>query len=97
LSKTFRHNSIPENKQNEPSRVEIQERNAVPQVAREKKRLFPFLTGAVVLIALAGIGVETRFSITPPTQRHSNKAAEMTVAVVHPQKASITIPRDGAT
>jgi RND family efflux transporter MFP subunit len=70
--------------------VEIQERTAVPQIRRKRKMNFSFPAGAVVLIALAAIGVEMRSSRTQPIQQH--KAAEMTVAVVHPQKASITIP-----
>ena len=45
-----------------------------------------------MLIALAAIGIELRSSRTQPSQRLSNKAAEMTVTVVHPQKASFTIP-----
>jgi RND family efflux transporter MFP subunit len=72
--------------------AEVNERKAVPQIARKGKIKFSFLAGAVVLIALAAIGIEMRFSITQPTQQHSNTAAEMTVTVVHPQKASITIP-----
>jgi RND family efflux transporter MFP subunit len=72
--------------------VEIQERKSVPHIARKSRRKFSFLPGAVVLIALAAIGIELRSSRTQPSQRLSNKAAEMTVTVVHPQKASITIP-----
>ena len=72
--------------------VETNEREAVPQLARERKIKFSFSAGAVVLIALAAIGVEMRSPRTQPIQQHSNKAAEMSVAVVHPQKASITIP-----
>jgi RND family efflux transporter MFP subunit len=72
--------------------VEIQERKAVPPIARKRKIKFSFLAGAVLLIALAAIGVEMRSSRTQPIQQHANKAAEMSVAVVHPQKASITIP-----
>ena len=72
--------------------VEIQERKSVPQIARKRKIKFSFLAGAVVLIALAAIGVEMRSSRTQSIQQHSNEAAEMTVTVVHPQKASITIP-----
>jgi RND family efflux transporter MFP subunit len=71
---------------------EIQERKSVPQIARKSRRKFSFLPGAVVLIALAAIGIELRSSRTQPSQQHPNKAAEMTVTVVHPQKASITIP-----
>ena len=72
--------------------VEIQERKAVPPIARKRKIKFSFLAGAVLLIALAAIGVEMRSSRTQSIQQHANKAAEMSVAVVHPQKASITIP-----
>jgi RND family efflux transporter MFP subunit len=72
--------------------VEIQERKSVPHITRKSRRKFSFLPGAVVLIALAAIGIELRSSRTQPSQRLSNKAAEMTVTVVHPQKASITIP-----
>jgi len=64
----------------------------VPPIARKRKIKFSFLAGAVLLIALAAIGVEMRSSRTQPIQQHANKAAEMSVAVVHPQKASITIP-----
>src|SRR5580692_6470939 len=72
--------------------VEILERKGVPQIARKRKIKFSFLAGAVVLMALVAIGVELRSSRTQLIQQHANKAAEMTVAVVHPQKASITIP-----
>jgi RND family efflux transporter MFP subunit len=72
--------------------VEIQERKTAPKIAWKGKIKFSFLGGAIVLIALAAIGVEMRTSRRQPIQRHSDKAAEMTVTVVHPQKASITIP-----
>jgi hypothetical protein len=72
--------------------VEIQEHKSVSQIARKSRRKFSFLAGAVVLIALATIGVEMRATRTQPIQQHSNKAAESTVTVVHPQKAWITIP-----
>src|SRR5208283_5528766 len=72
--------------------VEIQEREAVPQIVRKRKVRFSFLAGAIVLVALAAIGVVMRSSLTQPIQQHSNKAAETTVTIVHPQKASITIP-----
>jgi RND family efflux transporter MFP subunit len=72
--------------------VEIQERNAVPQVARKRKIIFFSLPAAAVLIALAAIKVDTPSSTTQSTQPHSTSAAPTTVTVVHPQKASITIP-----
>ena len=72
--------------------VEFQEHKSVPQNAGKRRIKFFFLAGAVGLIALAAIRIEARFSRTQSIQQHSNKAAESTVTVVHPQKASITIP-----
>jgi len=72
--------------------VEILERKGVSQIARKRKIEFSFLAGAVVLMALVAIGVELRSSRTQLIQQHANKTAEMTVAVVHPQKVSINIP-----
>ena len=72
--------------------VEIQEHKSAPRIARKRRIEFPFLAGAVVLIALAVIGVEVRSSRTQAVRQRSQPAAGMTVAVVHPQKASITIP-----
>jgi RND family efflux transporter MFP subunit len=72
--------------------VAIQEHKAVPPIARKARKKFPFLAGAVVLIALAAIGVAIRASKTQPIQLPANKAAETTVTVIHPQKAPIMIP-----
>jgi len=72
--------------------VEIQEHKSAPRIARKRRIEFPFLAGAVVLIALAAIGVEVRSSRTQAVRQRSQPAAESTVTVVHPQKASITIP-----
>jgi RND family efflux transporter MFP subunit len=73
--------------------AEIQEEEkSVPKSPRTKRPRSPFLAGVVVLVALAIIGVEVWSSKTKPLQQHPNKAAQMTVTVVHPQKASITIP-----
>jgi RND family efflux transporter MFP subunit len=72
--------------------VEIQDRKAAPKIAGKRKKEFSLLAGAVVLIALAAVVVEMPASRTQPVQPHSDRAAVMTVTVVHPQKASITIP-----
>ena len=72
--------------------AEVHEREAVrPNVQKRKLRL-TLLAGAVVLFALAALGIELWFSRTRPIQQHSNKVFEMTVTAVHPQKALITIP-----
>jgi RND family efflux transporter MFP subunit len=72
--------------------VEIQEGKAAPKMVRKRKREFSFLAGAVVLIALAAVVAKLTAPRTQPVQGHSDDAAEMTVTVVHPQKASISIP-----
>jgi RND family efflux transporter MFP subunit len=72
--------------------IEIQEEEkSVPQSPRTRRPRAPFLAGAVVLVALAIIGVEVWSSKTKPLQHYTNNA-EMTVAVFHPQKAAINIP-----
>jgi RND family efflux transporter MFP subunit len=72
--------------------AEIQEREAAPQIVKKGKLRLHFLAGAIVLVALAALGIESWFSRSQPIQERSNKDAAMTVTVVHPQKASITIP-----
>src|ERR1700730_9220389 len=72
--------------------VEIQEGKAAPKIVRKRKREFSFLAAAVALIALAGVVAKMPAPRTQPVQGHSDDAAEMTVTVVHPQKASISIP-----
>ena len=78
--------------QGNSSVVEIQEQKSVPATARKGRVNLSFAAGAVVLVALAAFGVELRFATAHKIQRHSNKPVEMTVTVVHPQKASVTIP-----
>jgi RND family efflux transporter MFP subunit len=72
--------------------AEIREREAVPQVSRKKGGKFPILAGVVVLVALAAIGIEVRSSRTQAIQPHPDKAAAMTVTVVHPGKYSTIVP-----
>jgi RND family efflux transporter MFP subunit len=72
--------------------VEVQEHKSAPRIARKRRRKFSFLAGAFVLIALIAIGIGVWSSRTHPVQQPSDTAAEMAVTVVHPQKASITIP-----
>ncbi len=72
------------------SLVEISEQKSAPQRAEKTRRKFPFLAGAVVLIALAVIGSKVRPSRTEAVRQRWQPVAEVTV--VHPQKAAITIP-----
>jgi RND family efflux transporter MFP subunit len=88
-------NSIPEEKTNMSEGnlavAEIQGRETVPPIVK-KKRGFSFLAGAILLVALAALGVVMRSSLAHPIQPPANQTAESTVTVVHPQKALITIP-----
>jgi RND family efflux transporter MFP subunit len=96
FEQSFKHNSIPRKQTNMSEGnlavAEIQEREAASQIVKKRKLRLPFLAGTVVLIALATLGIESWFSRTQPIQQGSNEDAEMTVTVVQPQKASITIP-----
>ena len=72
--------------------VEIPERKSAPKIFGKRKRGFSFLAGAVVVTALAAIGVEMQATRTQSLQGHSGRATEMTVTVVHPEKVPIKIP-----
>jgi RND family efflux transporter MFP subunit len=72
--------------------AEIQEQEDVPQIPRKGRRKFPFLAGVVAFIALTAIGIKVRSSRTHSIQTHSDRAAEISVTVVRPGKASIRIP-----
>jgi RND family efflux transporter MFP subunit len=72
--------------------AKIEEHKSVPEKPEKRRRKFPFLAGAAVLIALAVIGVELRTSSTQAIRQRSQPAAEVAVTVVHPQKVSIPVP-----
>jgi len=72
--------------------VEISGYKSVPDKPGKSRKKFPFLAGAVVLIALGVIGLKVRFSRTQAVQQALQPAAEVTVSVIHPRKAPITIP-----
>jgi RND family efflux transporter MFP subunit len=69
--------------------AEIQERAAVSPMVEKKKPRFFLLAGAILLVALAAVWMVKR---SWPVQPQANQTTELTVTVVHPQKASITIP-----
>jgi hypothetical protein len=72
--------------------AKIEEHKSVPEKPEKRRRKFPFLAGAAVLIALVAIGVEVRSWRTQAARQRSQPAAEATVTVVHPLKASIPVP-----
>jgi hypothetical protein len=73
--------------------VEIPGHKSVPdKPGKSTKKKIPFLAGAVILIALGVIGLEVRSSRTQAVHHALQPAAELTVSVIHPRKAPITIP-----
>jgi RND family efflux transporter MFP subunit len=60
--------------------------------ARRKGVRLPFLAGGALFIAIAVMGIYSRTTLETGLQQRSNEAAEMIVSVIHPEKASTTIP-----
>ena len=52
----------------------------------------PFLAGGALFIAVAIIGIYSRTTSETGLQQRSDEAAQMVVSVIHPEKASTTIP-----
>jgi RND family efflux transporter MFP subunit len=52
----------------------------------------PFLAGGALFIAIAVLGIYSRTTLETGLQQRSNEAAQMIVSVIHPEKASTTIP-----
>jgi RND family efflux transporter MFP subunit len=52
----------------------------------------PFLAGGALFIAIAVMGIYSRTTLQTGLQQRSNEAAQLVVSVIHPEKASATIP-----
>jgi RND family efflux transporter MFP subunit len=52
----------------------------------------PFLAGGALFIAIAVMGIYSRTTLQTGLQQRSNEAAQLIVSVIHPEKASATIP-----
>jgi RND family efflux transporter MFP subunit len=52
----------------------------------------PFLAGGALFIAIAVMGIYSRTTLETGLQQRSNEAAQLIVSVIHPEKASTTIP-----
>jgi RND family efflux transporter MFP subunit len=65
----------------------------VAEPANNRKAVkFSFLAGGVLFIVLAVLGINSRTAKTNNLQTVSNEAAQAVVSVIHPEKASTTIP-----
>jgi RND family efflux transporter MFP subunit len=60
--------------------------------ARRKGIRLPFLAGGALFIAIAVLGIYSRTTSETGLQQRSNEAAQLIVSVIHPEKASSTIP-----
>src|SRR5580692_10275960 len=70
----------------------LEEKPPIAEPTSRKGIKFFFLVGILIFIGIAGYGVWSRTSKTTGLQQQSNEAAQMVVTVVHPEKASKTIP-----
>jgi len=61
------------------------------KTSRKGIKLF-FLAGGALFIAIAILGISSRAAKNAGLQQQSNEAAQVIVSVVHPEKASTTIP-----
>jgi len=75
-------------KQTEP----LEESPPIPEKANRKGVKLSFLAGGALLIAIAVMGIYSRIESTSGLEQRSNEAAQIIVSVIHPQKASTTIP-----
>ena len=75
-------------KQTEP----LEDSPPTPDKSNRKGVKLSFLAGGALFIAVAITGISSRIASNTGLQQRSNEAAQMIVNVIHPQKASTTIP-----
>jgi RND family efflux transporter MFP subunit len=75
-------------KQTEP----LEEIPPIPEKANRKGVRLSFLAGGALFIAVAVLGISSRIESTTGLEQRSNEAAQIIVSVIHPEKASTTIP-----
>ena len=63
-----------------------------PEKANRKGVKISFLAGGALFIAVAVLGISSRIESTTGLEQRSNEAAQIIVSVIHPEKASTTIP-----
>ncbi len=63
-----------------------------PEKANRKGVKIYFLAGGALFIAVAVLGISSRIESTTGLEQRSNEAAQIIVSVIHPEKASTTIP-----
>ena len=75
-------------KQTEP----LEDSPPIPEKSNRKGVKLSFLAGGALFIAVAIMGISSRVSSNKGLEQRSNEAAQIIVNVIHPEKASTTIP-----
>jgi RND family efflux transporter MFP subunit len=75
-------------KQTEP----LEDSPPIPDKSNRKGFKLSFLAGGALFIAVAITGISSRIASNTGLQQRSNEAAQIIVNVIHPEKASTTIP-----
>jgi RND family efflux transporter MFP subunit len=70
----------------------LEDKPPIGETTSRKGIKFSFLVGILIFIGIAAFGIWSRTSKTAGLQQQSNEAAQMVVTVIHPEKASTTIP-----
>ena len=75
-------------KQTEP----LEDSPPIPEKGNRKGMKLSFLAGGALFIAVAIMGISSRVASNKGLEQRSNEAAQVIVNVIHPEKASTTIP-----
>jgi RND family efflux transporter MFP subunit len=75
-------------KQTEP----LEDSPPIPEKSNRKGVKLFFLAGGALFIAVAVLGISSRLASNTGLEQRSNEAAQIVVSVIHPEKASTTIP-----
>src|SRR6201994_4572414 len=70
----------------------LDQKPSIPERSNRKGIKLVFLAGGALFIAVAVLGINSRNAKNSKLQQQSNDAAQMIVTVIHPEKASTTIP-----
>jgi RND family efflux transporter MFP subunit len=70
----------------------LEESSPIPDKTNRKGVKLSFLAGGALFITVAVLGIYSRIESTTGLEQRSNEAAQIIVSVIHPEKASTTIP-----
>ena len=70
----------------------LEESPPIAEKSSRKGMKLSFMAGGALFIAIAVLGINSRNAKNAGLQQQSNESAQMIVTVIHPEKASKTIP-----